>query len=85
MNLINHDVVSHDVLYHWAVLPVYLWQGSRAIYSCPKPNPKSVSEQEVEEELQKSKLNNRTEFNIEKKKKKIVLYTGISNPNITFF
>lgn len=44
-----------------------------------------MSEQEVEEELQKSKLNNRTEFNIEKKKKKIVLYTGISNPNITFF
>lgn len=59
MNLINHDVHCHDMLYNWAVLSVYLWWGRGAIVPCTKPNPKSGSEQEVEEELQKSKLNNR--------------------------
>lgn len=58
MNLINHDVVSHDTLFNWSVLSVYLWWGSGAMCCYPKPNPKSVSE---EEELQKFKLNKGTE------------------------
>lgn len=45
------------------------------MYCYPKPNPKSVSE---EEELQKFKLNKGTEW-VLKKKKKIVLNTDISN------
>lgn len=40
-----------------------------------------MSAQEVEEELQKSKLNNWTEWVL---KKKIVLCTGISNPDAAF-
>lgn len=67
VNLINHDVVSHDTLFNWSVLSVYLWWGSGAVYCYPKPNPKSVSE---EEELQKFKLNKGTEWVLKKKKGK---------------
>lgn len=57
VKLINHDVVSHNTLFNWSVLSVYLWWGSGAMYYYPKPNPKSLSD----EELQKFKLNKGTE------------------------
>lgn len=52
------------------------------MYCYPKPNPKSVSE---EEELQKFKLNKGTEWVLEKKgENQIVLGTDISNPDTAF-